>query len=444
MNTTNRHPVAYIRRSKKGERVEDQIAAVMTLVHRDGHNGDTTVYNDNGRSGSRAGLARRTAWADMNDAIGRGDVSAVYMRVLDRSGRDLEEWLRFLRVATDHGVQIIDETGVRSDPANKDSALFEMWRAERERDADVNRARFRTERQRARGDALGLPPYGSMVARADGGRVIHAPNPAEDVTAVVEAFNRAGTMYGATRLLNSDPDYLLRAPARHAMWSGVTVGRILRRAGALTMAPRKRGPLNHHAWTFFRLLVCPHCGTRMVAINLDHPKYLCPRAGRDPNHPRPYSIAESRILPWVQSQVAGRAWPSWSDTIGGADVPDRAVVDEAFRRVGRAYAAGALTDDDFSAATVAHDEALATIAAATEVDYTPHRLNWTDPTATVNADLTTLIGAIRFDTSMHPVAIDWKPAPGGVFIEWVHDPAHTPDPADTSAARTRRFIRGED
>ena len=62
------------------------------------------------------------------------------MSHLDRGGRSLEEWLRFIRVAQDHRSASSPASTDYSAPENKDRLIFEAWLAERELDAAKRRA----------------------------------------------------------------------------------------------------------------------------------------------------------------------------------------------------------------------------------------------------------------------------------------------------------------
>jgi len=123
------------------------------------------------------------------------------------------------------------------------------------------RVRAAMEARRARGDALGRPPYGYRFGRDESGRVILEPDPAEPVEPVLSAVREAGSFAGAAKLLNA-----AHVPARKAAaWSGNTVGRVVRQAAPeAAPAPRRPGKRARHVWTLAGLLRCP-CGALMTA-----------------------------------------------------------------------------------------------------------------------------------------------------------------------------------
>lgn len=234
---TGRHPVVYLRKSKKQEESRAaQLNAVMALVRADGHNGDTIVYDDHGRSGDRAKLGKRTAWAEMLEAIERNEVSAVYVRVLDRTGRSLEEWLRFLRVCAEHHARIIDQTGDRSDPERKDSALFEMWAAEKELDKAKERSAYTRRLRLERGDGMGPAPYGWRHVREEGTRrIIAVRDESIPLATVLEVARASRSVLAAGKELTRRG---IPAPQGGTGWSTRTLTRILEK-NAPELLPRQ-------------------------------------------------------------------------------------------------------------------------------------------------------------------------------------------------------------
>ncbi|MDQ2941164.1 MAG: recombinase family protein, partial [Chloroflexota bacterium] len=134
-------PAAYLRKSKDSATKAEHLDRLLTTVARYGHGrGDAVVYDDWARSGDQRKLASRKAWRDLCAAIERGEHDVVFMNDLDRGGRSLEEWLRFIRVAQDHRVRVVADDTDYSAPENKDRLIFEAWLAERELDAAKRRA----------------------------------------------------------------------------------------------------------------------------------------------------------------------------------------------------------------------------------------------------------------------------------------------------------------
>lgn len=269
MNTTSRAaptgrvPAAYVRKSKKlAESAANQLVAIKAIAARDGVNGELVVYADVGVSG-RYGKRGKSVWARLLTDIEADRISAVYISVLDRAGRDLEEWFGFARRCREHHVPMIDQTGGdRTSEANEDVATFEMWAAQKEGKKAVERAARALATSTARGDTFGHPRYGYMQAREPGtGRLVHVPNPAEPLAQVVAAAKAAGgNMLLTAKALNA-----AKVRTRSGRpWDPRTLGRIIDvEAPALR---GRRGKVRRRAPStapLSRLVEC-HCGQLMT------------------------------------------------------------------------------------------------------------------------------------------------------------------------------------
>ena len=412
-----RRPVAYIRKSKKlEESAAAQLAAVRELMARDGHNGDSVVYNDAGRSGDRAKLGKRTAWTEMNAAIERGEVSTVYVRVLDRTGRSLEEWLRFLRICQEHGVRIVDQTGDRSDPANEDSALFEMWAAQKELKRAKERSNWTLRMQRARGDAIGHAPYGFTLEREPGTRrIIRIPNPEEPLEPLFKAVRETrGNILAACKLLNARG-----VPSRFGTpWSTRTLHRaikenqpsLLRRAPATMTKSGLRPPA-----PLARLVIC-HCGGTMTP----HPstKDLTCAAGHKVGvaiHGR-YVARERHVYDLLRAElaVAAAAFINFDRPDGGADLAARrAELEDQLRRLGKAYVARALDDDEFEAGRVKVQREIDELLDVDEDELVTWTgiaplVDWNAEPEALGDQLRRVFREVRLDENMMPVEAVWR------------------------------------
>ncbi len=403
-------PVAYVRRSSRASKASDgeislaaQEAAVRDLAQRDGYNGQLVIFTDAGRSGDEAKIGKRSAYARMLGMIERGEVSELYAYSLDRLHRSVIATTRLVRAAEERGVRIVTqrEGEVRNDSPDE----WLRWTilatfGDYELQVAKARARGRSDAQRARGDYLGVVPFGYQ--RIDG-RL--APNPAEDIAAVHAAYREAGSFMGAAQLLNAR-----EVPSRRGKWADQTIARILRREGLIPAGgdglPRHR--VEHY---LFRLLKCPHCGTILTPQRkhgrADWSVYFCGNARRDKAHPRPYAVSESKLLDWVKVEAAKFRAPG-SVILAGADAR-RDELEEDRRRAGVAYNARAMSDEEFSAIVARIDAALDGLETAEAAVAVPQAIDWQRwERGAVNAVLRALWKHVALDARMQPVRAVWR------------------------------------
>jgi DNA invertase Pin-like site-specific DNA recombinase len=416
-------PAAYLRKSKDAATKAEHLERLLETVHRHGHNGDTVVYDDWARSGDQRKLASRRAWRDMCEAIGRGEHDVVFMNDLDRGGRSLEEWLRFIRVAQDHQVRVIAGDTDYSAPENKDRLIFEAWLAERELDAAKRRAAETIRMRRRRGDVMGQPPYGYRFARDADARVVLVEDPKRPIQPILDAVRDAqGNTADAVRLLNDRG-----VPSRYGKaWSATTLRAALRRLGAMppvtkrarrtsTGALRQPSPLS-------KLLRC-HCGQTMTPVDSRRGLYcyVGAREGRG-RHGR-YVASMKRAYEFLRAETEGRRETKSSRTFtndpkGGAE--RRVALEEELRRLGRAYRAGAVEDEEFDAESArlraSLDEAAEELQADEElvsitVRTTGRIVDWslldTDPAA-LGDQLRRAFREVRLGQDMLPVEAVWR------------------------------------
>lgn len=338
----DRHPAAYLRRSfvdvnSPGDiSREAQRATVRRLAVADGHNGNLVEYDDFGKSADILKSARRTAYTRLLADMEAGRVSAVYAFDVDRLYRDPRDLIRLQDAAQRHRVTIATTAGRLAigdgdDPSAEAFAFIGAVFGRLELQKAKKRSRAGLAARKARGDTLGKPGYGwrtvkdaaGNLIRGDGGRVLRELNPDEPLEPILAAYREAGTFSGAARLLNARG-----VPARLAKsWSGNTVRRIVRRKVDLPRAASRAGRRPQPA-RLAGLLRCP-CGNLMTARTSEtitpygrygpYTGYQCPRGRYQPDHPRPYMVAEAAILPAVKAAAAKLRPP---ETVP-AEVPDR-------------------------------------------------------------------------------------------------------------------------
>lgn len=406
-------PVGYVRRSSRAQRGSDgeislaaQEAAVRDLAHRDGHNGDLQLFTDAGRSGDEAKISRRSEYARMLALVERGEVGTIYAYSLDRLHRSVVATVKLVRAAEEHGVEIVTarEGRVRNDSPDE----WLRWTilatfGDYELRIAKSRARAATDARRARGDYLGVVPYGWQRVN---GRL--APNPSEDVGTILEAYRAAGSFRQAALELNRAGVPARKGPGR---WADQTVARILRREGLIgdkDHGGQRYAPVAHY---LARLLACPHDGRLLVGVQKrrrpEWTVYLCTGARHDPTHPHPYAVAESKVLAWVQAEAARFSPPAVVDL--GAEDERRTELEEDRRRAGVAYAARALTDDEFTATVGRIEAALEALGGRETAVTVPAAIDWQRwDRGAVNAVLRSLWDRVELGPDMAPLRVAWR------------------------------------
>lgn len=411
--TSTRRPAGYVRKSKRlEESAAAQLEAIKAVAARDGVNGDLVVYQDIGVSGRYGQRGQRTAWARLQDDITAGTVGVVYLSVLDRAGRSLEDWLAFARRCRDHDVRIIDQTGNdRAADEGYDLTVIEVLFAEREGKKAVERARRGLVTSRARGDTLGLPRYGYKSSRDDTGRVVHVLNDQEPLAPIIAAVEATrGNILAACRALN---DAGIRA--RRGIWSPRTLTNVIRNEAPrlLRAAPRPRrtksgalsvvSPLAH-------LVLC-HCGTTMTPRAIDGSLYCYGGISRGKAHGR--YVARDRhvyaLLEWATRDLTHTATKTYST---GDTAAQRATLTEALRRLGRAFADGAYDDDEYQVKRDAITASLADLLDLDDIDIEVRihgrEVKWDATDADLGDALRRVVRSVTLGKDMLPERVDLR------------------------------------
>ena len=230
-----RQPVAYLRRSSVNPRRpgaishEAQLTAVRELAGADAER--LRVLEDWGRSGRAERLHLRGEYHQLRDMIAAGDVSVLYSYSLSRLARSTRELLDLAEACRDVGVPIrlVKEGAIDAATATGRLTLTLLaavaaWEAELAQERASESAAIR----RARGDRLGAPGYGAL--------------PGEDMGAVVDAYDEAGSYLGAARLLAARG-----VPTRRGLWHPYTVSEIVRRERPDLQPHQRRQGAQHAA-----------------------------------------------------------------------------------------------------------------------------------------------------------------------------------------------------
>lgn len=249
--------------------------------------------------------------------------------------------------------------------------------------------------RRARGDRIGHPFYGER--------------PGEDTGAVVRAFEDAGSVLGAARLLNERG-----VPTRMGRpWASVSVRENLIRLGAMPHRTRP-GAKARAPFALYGLLRC-HCGHTLTGSryrNGPDPAYTiykCHFARTVPDH-GPGSVPEKRILPWVMEQ-AGRARLPAAVEVETRRQGDRDRLEQRRVVIEDMYESnGPRWRDEYTRrmAAVQADEAALDEAEVDMAVISVPAIDWTWAPGDVNKVLGAYWRAIVLDETMTPVRADWR------------------------------------
>lgn len=419
----NRQPVAYIRRSvaRRGDpgdvSREFQTEKVRALANGDGA-ALRIIDGDWGKSAATDKVDQRLAFLSMLDAIERGDVSHVYAYSPDRLARSVEWSARLVNICRRAGVGITTTAGTVApdDPAAR--AMFHMLAVMNETALDEmeRKAKASVESRARRGDVLGQRPYGEVRTLKSGDVVGKDENPA----LVVAAFREAGSYFGAARLLNERG-----VPARSGrQWYPRTVQRIVNREDRSTVPlGQRRGVRARGSLLFSNLLVC-HCGARMGQTTSQYwaPKYRCPNGVADTDHPRPYMIAEPRLIDAMKAE-AGRLRVPYDDLAEvEGDKAKRAALAAKSERWIEQYGEGLIDKATRDARLAQVAEAVKALDLAEAVRAIPPTIDWENATpAEINAVLRTIWDHVELGPDLLPLPPS-RERPTGGFVwrvpEW--------------------------
>jgi hypothetical protein len=188
------------------------------------------------------------------------------------------------------------------------------------------------------------------------------------------------------------------------MWTPSGVGGVLKRAGVYT--PTRQGVKHRQSFKFAQLLRCPYDGHPLTGQHNRWPRYFCGLGTRDPRHPRPYSISERNIEPWIRGEVGRLRTP---DRVLAAETDNRARLELAARRdrLIESYIEGLIDRAGRDLRLQAIDEELAKLDALGRIVAIP-AIDWSWPVAELNVVLRSVLDHVELDTEMRPVRAEWR------------------------------------
>ena len=396
------HPVAYLRKSKvtsdRHVSWEVQEQDVRRLATQFG-DGELLVLSDWSRSGREAKTRLRKDYLRLKELIRAGEVSALYSYSLSRLARSLKEYVELAELCQAHGVVIrlakegnLDYSSVAGKLLVHILAAAAQAEAEwgAERSADFVRIRLE------RGDYLGIPPYG--YRRVDGKLI---ENTDEPLAPIFDAFESAGSCFGAARILNGAGVFTRRG----ALWTSKVVGDLLRREGvAYKSRPVQKGVKPKADWTLYRLLICP-CGHVMTGMDKRSPRYTCYRAKHVPDHPRPYGISEPKLMPWIMSEAARLRTPDLVE-MAQRDESRRSHLMAKRQRILDNYEDGHVTRAQRDTKLAALEDEIGRLDRRAQTVAVPE-IDWGWSAAKLNEVLRSMWSHVVLDEHLRPIRAEW-------------------------------------
>ncbi len=409
-----RYPVAYIRRSSADAdnpgdvSREAQESAVRDLAHRDGHNGNLRVYDDWNRSADESKEAKRTAFASMLADIEAGRVSAVYAYALDRLYRSMRTFVRLTDAAKAHDVRVVTQRegilGGDGSPMAQAFAQITAVFSELELNTAKARARGALDARRQRGDALGQAPYGYKHAKVDG-RIVRVPDPAQPVEPVLAAYRDAGSILGASRLLEARG---MPAPRGGKRWATSLVTRIIEEHAPDALPRRsltgRRQPANA---MLAQLLRCPFCDTTLTP-NAARGQYYCRHGAYDrAAHPR-YTVREVDVMPFIEAEADRFAPPFDAASMSSEAEARREALEAKRARWIEQYGEGLIGKAERDRRLAVIDRDLGDVSTrADALAVIPEAVDWEKPPEKLNAFLRSIWQYVELDPAMRPIRAEW-------------------------------------
>lgn len=406
-----KHPAAYLRRSyvdaaSPGDiSLDAQRSAVRALAQRDGHNGDLIEYNDWGISADVAKSGKRIEYNRLLAAMAAGEVSALYAFDVDRLYRDPRDLIRLQDAAQRHDVRIVTSGGPLAigdgdDPAQEAFAFIGAIFGRLELQKAKKRARAGREARVRRGDRFGHPPYGWRHARDDSGRIVRVPDPQRPLQPLLGAYQEAGSVLGAVRLLNERG---VPSP-KGGKWYTATLTHLLDDNWRDLLPKRGASGKRIPASAIFSQVFRCHCG-HVLTPNVHRKQLFCSYGQVTPDHGRK-TVQEAALLPWAREEAARLRAPSRVvRTRSAAAVP---ALEAKRERIAESYIEGLIDK-------ATRDARLAVVAAdldkqaakARAQDMVVPSIDWAWPPAKLNAVLRALWDHVQLDERMQPVSAAW-------------------------------------
>ncbi len=159
-------------------------------------------------------------------------------------------------------------------------------------------------------------------------------------------------------------------------------------------------------WTLFRLLLCP-CGNVMTAMDKRGPRYTCYKARHVAGHPRPFGIAESKLLPAVMAEASHLRVPD-RVALNEADAARREALAARRGRVLDMYEGGLIEKPDRDNRLYVIADELERLDAETHLVDVPPSIDWSWPPLQINTVLRALWEHVELGSDLLPTRFVWR------------------------------------
>lgn len=402
-------PYAYIRRSVTSRNNPGDVSREFQTEEVRRLAGDevsrlTVIDQDWGKSAAADKTAQRLGFLDLLERVERGEVTTLYAYSTDRLARSVRWSAQLLDACEAAGTVIVTGEGRFAPDDDLARSMFHFAAVQNEAAlrAMEKKAKATTARRRARGDALGIAPYGWRLVHGRKER-----NPDEPIEPIEAAFGEAGSYFGAARILNERG---VRT-RRNAEWTGRVVGHVLQREGIVSPHKRMPGAKQTAGWALYRLVRC-HCGHTMTPMDRRTPRLTCYKARQSPDHAKPFGIAENKVLPFVQAAVDALSMPEVvTQTARVTSERDQLTAER--ERLVLLFSKGKIDEAAFDRLVEPVDVALERVEEQEQIHDVP-QIDWSWPAADVNRLLRLLIDHVELGPDLRPTGIAWR----GRIAEW--------------------------
>lgn len=395
---------AYVRRSSATTESpgdasrEAQLAAVRSLC-----GDDVEVYTDWGISGLKA---NRPDYQRLRSDIAAGLVGSVCAYSLSRLGRSTRELLDFVDLCKAKGVTIRTKVEAIDTSTAMGEFTFTLFAAIGQLEAQLSKERQASAREarKQRGDDFGAP-YGYRLERQSDGSLRRVRDEAVDLEIVRKAYEDAGSILGACRLLEQRG---VLAPKGRSRWHTSALTRVVEREWP-EMRPRKSpgGRRRSVGHPLAQLVTCPFCGVRLTPNAIRGQLYCRNGAAYREQHPR-YSVSARLVTAFLKTEAAKLERQivevrSANDT--RAEQADRARA--RLERAQELYVAGDLPRDRYDQAKRDAEAEMERLAEESDAVQVPLEVDWSWPAPELNAVLRRLFREVTLDEGMRPVEAVW-------------------------------------
>lgn len=407
-------PYAYLRKSviRRDTRTlspETQEAEVRRLAAYHNDNGERLLIEaDWDISGRKQFTEKRPGFQRLLAAIRSGECSAVYSYSLSRISRSASVLSEFFDECQARGVpvRLVADSIDTSTASGRLMAGFLGAIAQFEADVAGERVSAMYERKRENGEEIRT-------------RKRYGEHEGDDLQAVLDAYDEAGTYSGAARLLNERRVKPSSARSRRkaldgsdapAAWWASSVGVVVQQARPELVGRQSRQGQRSGDFMLAKLLRCGTCGSMLTGSRLPlrsglrYVRYACRFAESSP-HER-VTVTEKQLLPWIMAEAARLRIDATDVEMEKAN-EERNRLEAQRKAIGDALVDGLYTRAQARDRAAAIDARLAALNRTTTTAPIPEQIDWSWPTSTINGILRAMWQEVRLGTDLRPVKAEW-------------------------------------